>query len=166
MRRPALTATIYFAAGVWIGRHCPPPAGVAVGVAGCLFLVALVGFWRGWHQRRMGIFLGGALCALGAIRYSAVTEGLPQHHLVGLTGREGEVELWGAVADEPRWVGEDLRVVLRAEQVAVADTVFRVCGQALIRFRKIRPEVHYGDRLHLRLRLRRPRAPRKPGAFD
>ena len=53
-----------------------------------------------------------------------------------------------------------------AERVTVRDTVFSVRGTVLVRFRKFRPDVDYGDRLVVRLHLRRPQPARNPGAFD
>ena len=82
------------------------------------------------------------------------------------TKQEGDVEVWGEVAGEPEWVGEALNVLLSARRIAVGDSVFAMCGKALIRFRKVQADVDYGDRVRLRLRLRRPEPARNPGAFD
>ena len=166
MRRPALAAAVYFATGVLIGHRWSLPAELLLGGAGMLFLVAVMGIWGGWGHRRMGELLGCLFCVLGTMRYEIVTQRLPVHHLIRFTGREGNVEVAGAVAGEPEWVREDLRVLLSVEQVVVGDSVFASCGEALIRFRKVNPKLDYGDWVRLRLRLRRPSPARNPGAFD
>ncbi len=166
MRRPALAAAVYFGLGVLIGHRWSVPVGALLGGSGALFLIALVGLGRGWRRRWMGGVLGCLLCALGAMRYEVVTEALPERHLVRFTGRADEVEIGGVVGREPERMGEDLRVLLLVGQVVVGDSVFAACGEALIRFRKMRPTLDYGDRVRLRLRLLRPEPARNPGAFD
>ena len=166
MRRPALVAAICFAAGIAMGHQWYLPMGVAMATAWGLFVVAMGGVWRQWPSRRMGWVLGGLLCILGGVRYESTTEWLPRSRLVAVAEREEEIELLGRIASEPEWVGDDVRVTVRGEQIALGDSAWPVYGEALIRFRKVRLEADYGDLIRLRVRLRRPFPARNPGGFD
>ena len=160
MQRPALLSGALFAAGVLVAHRWELPVWVLWTGSLALWIVLLVR-WKG-----RSAWPGALLLVLGAMRYESVMGGLPEDHIAHFTGGDEPVLLDGRVAEEPEWMEDGLRLRLFAERVTVRDTVFSVRGTVLVRFRKFRPDVDYGDRLVVRLHLRRPQPARNPGAFD
>lgn len=160
MRRPALLSAAFFAAGVFMAHRLDVPVwALWTGGLG-LWMVCLIG------SRSHCAWPGALLLVLGAMRYESVMHGLPEDHVARFAGRDRPVVLDGRAAEEPEWMEDGLRLRMAAERVTVGDTVFSIQGTVLLRFRKFRPDVDYGDRLTARLHLRRPHPPRNPGAFD
>ena len=160
MRRPALLSAAFFAAGV-LAAHCLDAPVWALWTGGfTLWIVCLI------RTKNRFVWPGALLLVLGAMRYESVMHGLPDDHIARFAERDRPVVLEGRVAEEPEWMEDGLRLRVAAMRVTVDDTVYAIRGTVLIRFRKFRPDVDYGDRLKARLRLRRPHPPRNPGAFD
>lgn len=160
MRRPALLSAAFFAAGVFVAHRLDVPLwALWTGGLG-LWMVCLI---SGWSHC---VWPGALLLVLGAMRYESVMQGLPGDHVAHFAGGDRPVVLEGRVAEEPEWMEDGLRLRIAAKRVGVGDTVFAIQGTVLLRFRKFRPDVDYGDRLTARLRLRRPPPARNPGAFD
>ncbi len=160
MQRPALLSAVCFAAGVLVAHRWEVPVWALWTGGLALWIVSLV------RWKRPSFLPGVLLIVLGAMRYEGATEGLPEDHVARFAGRDVPVVLEGRVAEEPEWMEDGLRLRLEAERVTVHDTVFSIRGAVLVRFRKFRPVVDYGDRLVARLHLRRPQPARNPGAFD
>ncbi|MDP6777105.1 MAG: ComEC/Rec2 family competence protein, partial [Candidatus Latescibacteria bacterium] len=164
MRRPALTAALYFSVGIGIGHRWSLPAELLTTMSACVLLIALVGLRRG--ARWTSVVLVSLVVLLGVVRMEVATERLPRHHLLRLLGRAAEADYVGRVAEEPQWDRQDLKVLLEVEGASFDGVSVPACGEALVRFRKVRPDLDYGDRVRLRLRLRRPEPARNPGAFN
>ena len=160
MHRPALLAAASFAAGVLLAHLWELPVWTLWAGGLAFWIVSLIR-WRRRSVWPMALFV-----ALGALRYESVTQGLPDDHVARLAGRDHPVVLHGRVAEEPEWIEDGLRLRLAAESATVRDTVYSIRGAVLVRFWKFRPQVDYGDRLVIRLNLRRPHPARNPGAFD
>ena len=160
MHRPALLAAASFAAGVLLAHLWELPVWTLWAGGLAFWIVSLIR-WRRRSVWPMALFV-----ALGALRYESVTQGLPDDHVARLAGRDHPVILHGRVAEEPEWIEDGLRLRLAAESATVRDTVYSIRGAVLVRFWKFRPQVDYGDRLVIRLNLRRPHPARNPGAFD
>ena len=160
MRRPALLSAAFFAAGVLMAHRLDVPVWALWTGGLTIWLVCLI------RSKSHCAWPGALLLVLGAMRYESVMHELPEDHVAHFGGRDRPVVLGGRVAEEPEWMADGLRLRMAAERVTVGDTVFSVQGSVLLRFRKFRPDVDYGDRLTARLHLRRPHPPRNPGAFD
>ena len=108
-----------------------------------------------------------AIACLGAARLLAETRLLPPRHIArsGLYGEE--ITLWGRVADEPaeRSAGER-RFVLELSAGSRGGQHQPLTGRILVTVRDVSAPLHFGDRLRLRARVRRPDPARNPGAFD
>ncbi len=159
-RRPALLSAAFFATGVLVAHRWAVPVWVLWTGGLALWVVSAAGWKSRWP------WPGVLLIVLGAMRYESVMEDLPQNHIVLFAGRNDPVLLDGRVVEEPEWMEDGLRLRLAAERVTVRDTVYSIRGTVLIRIRKFRPDVDYGDRLVTRFHLRRPQPARNPGAFD
>ena len=134
------------------------------GLSVCLLALSLIGLRRG--SRWASTALASLVVLLGAVRFEVATERLPRHHLVHVAARSAQVELTGRIAEEPLWHQRDLRALLEVERIVIDGVAVAACGEALVRFSKVRPDLDYGDRIRLSLRLRRPEPARNPGAFD
>ncbi|MDA0746693.1 MAG: ComEC/Rec2 family competence protein, partial [bacterium] len=166
MRRPALAAAGLYGLGILGGCRWSLSVSTLLCASSILFLAVCVVFRFQRLEKQVGLLLGLLVCTLGILRYEAVTEDLPATHLVHFTGLEEEVEVWAEVVREPEEVGKDLRVYVDVRKVLVEGRPYRVQGLALIRFRKLLPDLEYGDGVRLRVRLLRPDPARNPGAFD
>ena len=160
MRRPALLSPAFFATGVLVAHRWEIPVW-ALWTGGLALWIVLLVRWK-----RSSAWPGALLLVLGAMRYESVMEWLPEDHIARFAGRNDPVVLDGRVAEEPEWMEDGLRLRLAAERVTFRDTVFSIRGTVLVRVRKFRPDVDYGDRLVARIHLRRPQPARNPGAFD
>lgn len=160
MRRPALLSAAFFAAGVFMAHRLDVPVwALWTGGLG-LWMVCLV------SAKTHCVWPAALLLVLGAMRYVCAMKGLPEDHVARFAGRDRPVVLDGRAAEEPEWMEDGLRLRITAERITAGDTVYVIQGTVLLRFRKFRPDVDYGDRLTARLHLRRPHPSRNPGAFD
>ncbi|MFV9503288.1 MAG: ComEC/Rec2 family competence protein [Oscillochloridaceae bacterium umkhey_bin13] len=132
-----------------------------LGLVGLLLLT--VGLFRRRQRARHWVILLLVL-SLGALRYAAAGQPLGPTSIVTLA-EQGEVTLFGAVADDPRRSDESQRLVLRVEAVALAGQARAAEGLVQVSLPPF-PAYAYGQRLQMTGTLSQPRAASRPGEFD
>ncbi|MBV9744344.1 MAG: ComEC family competence protein, partial [Acidobacteriia bacterium] len=156
MRHPLVGPVAAIAAGILVSRFVPFfPFELTVTI-GAFLLLGIVSLWR---KARV---LAGICCCLGlffsGILVDVVHTPGPAPEL-DVEGRE-IVILGGCVVEPPAISGERERFVLELEPHARAQvTLYTRADEPL-------PELHYGERIELDARVRKPHNFGNPGAFD
>ncbi|MDX9759552.1 MAG: DNA internalization-related competence protein ComEC/Rec2 [Bacteroidota bacterium] len=173
---PAPRVLLIFSTGVLLQWHLRWPGDSLLPVS-CMFLggaAACTLIERRQHRFAIGrdIFLALLIVSMGMLRLATVLEGYSTD-LLRFADRKEKLLLHGTVADDPRIAADRQRFLLDASHVRTEGDSQRVTGRVLCSYRKSAwdeddtlQSLRAGDVVSLHCRLRVPRLPRNPGAFD
>ena len=156
MKDPLVGPLAAIAAGILVSRYVPFPQSELLWAIAAFLVLGIVAVWR---KARL---LAGACCALGLFCAGMLTDavntpGPPPE--MDTTARE-LVILGGCVVEPPAVSGDRERFILELEPHARAQvTLYAREDEPL-------PTLHYGQRVELDARVRKPHNFGNPGAFD
>ncbi len=164
MRRPVAVLALAYAAGIFIERYYPVSNQVLCGAGACFLSAAIVCIF----MRRAAIGAGAIVlltAVLGALAYA------PFHALPpSVTQLEGWLHRPVVVEAEVRLVeplaSGALRLMLSYDSIETAEEQLVCSGLVQATLQKVSRNYHYGQRLRVSCRLRRPRNFNNPGGFD
>lgn len=164
MRRPAAVLALAYGAGIFIERYYPVSNQVLYGAgAGALVLALACIFLRRASTGTAAVVLLAAV--LGSLAYAPFHD-LPAHvrQSAGVLHRPVFVEA-EVKRVEPLASGA-LRLTLAYDSIETPDEQLPCSGLVQATLQKPSRTYHYGQRLRLGCRLRRPRNFNNPGGFD
>ena len=165
---PAVKTALLIIIGIIAGRYIPIASYYRL--LSCLFLLlSTILYSFCFHQRcwPRDAMLALAIVIAASLRYTATAEIFPPNHIIHFAGKHREkIAVMGTVSSLPSLTNKHLEFRLHCETFSADSIARRVQGTALVRWYKPALTIHYGDRLRLYGRLRRPAAVRNPGEFN
>ena len=164
MRRPVVVLAVAYSAGIFIERFYPVSPPVLYGAGACFLSAAIACIFM--RRAAIGAVAIALLTAvLGALAY------VPFHALPpSVTQLENWLHRPVVVEAEVRLVeplaSGALRLLLSYDSIETAEEQLLCSGLVQVTLQKVSRKYHYGQRLRLSCRLRRPRNFNNPGSFD
>jgi competence protein ComEC len=176
LARPLVPLAMAFCLGIALGPILPFGSAWWAGGAFLLLLLGGGASFLGWSRLTWPLLLAGFLC-LGVHGMVVADREAPPHHLSRLPEQAliapVLIEGWVTTPPDPRPpeirdAGEAARTRFVVEVTALHLGKQRVpaTGQARLTALAPLPELHYGDEIRSRFRLRHPRRFDNPGSFD
>lgn len=173
---PAMRIFLFFSAGIILQWHAPCGDRVILAAAATVFACAV--FFLLAARRQPALQLPRDVCLVlllllaGMLSGAAALARFPAD-LLPYADRREKVRLHGVVASHPRATSDRQRCILRITRVIDGQNSAAAAGTVLFSYNRSRFDssdtllrLQVGDAVEIRCRLRVPRPPRNPHAFD
>ena len=164
MERPLVLAAIGYLVGLVLGEALTYFPLVVTGGLAVASTVVAVFYRRRTRSLRVLALVAGLVC-FGMIRMQIASRLLPENDLAEFTTQD-PVRVTGVIGAPLAHGPDRTGVILKAHSITVNGRENLVGGRLRLTVRDFVPDLQYGDRIRVELRLRPPSGLQNPGGFD